>query len=261
MKTNILKIALAFAFLITAPVAHAQIDLGIKGGFSLATLSGGFSNSNAVNSGYKLNAGPEGLLYGEYHLNGAFSFLLGVGYDYQGGKRTGMQAYNTPAGINSGNYVFSAMDSRTNLSYLTIPVFAKYSYGFGKGFAVYVDAGPYVSFLMAAKQKNTGNGTLFADANGSHAVAGESNPLMGSNIDVKSQYETFNFGAQANIGVKYHIASRHSVFVEVGGNYGFLNIVKDDAGGDMRTSALSADAGYAFQLFPALAKTTRSHRD
>ncbi len=258
MKKNILKIALSFALLISSIGAQAQIDLGIKGGVSLADLAGGFSKSNPVNSGYKLNAGPAATLYGEYHLNESFSFLLGVGYSYQGGKRTGMQAYNPPAGITTNEYVYAAMDSKNNLSYLTIPVLAKYSYGFGKGFTAYVDAGPDVSFLLAAKQKNTGNGTIFTDAQGTHPIVGEPNPLTGNNVDVKNQYETFNFGAQADLGVKYHIKNRHSVFIEVGGNYGFLNIEKNNAGGDMRTYALTANAGYSFELFPSRPKVIKS---
>jgi hypothetical protein len=262
MKTNIIKLTLAFGLFISSAAAQAQIDLGVKGGLSLADLNSGFSNSNAVNSGYKWNAGPGGVLYGEYHLTDAWSFMLGVGYAYQGGKRTGMQAYNVPSGVNtSGNYVYASMDSRTTLSYLTIPLLAKYSYGFGKGFAVYIDAGPYVSFLMAARQKNTGNGMLYADVRGTQPLTGEANPLLGNNVDVKGQYETFNFGAEADLGVKYHITDRHSVFVEVGGNYGFLNIEQNSAGGDMRTSALTANVGYAFQLFQLNAKTPANKID
>ena len=66
-----------------------------------------------------------------------------------------------------------------------------------------------------------------------------------ANNDIKNQLNSFNFGVSGNIGIAYNF-SRSNIFLEGGGNYGFLNIQKGTANGKNNTGAGTVDIGHAY---------------
>jgi hypothetical protein len=56
-----------------------------------------------------------------------------------------------------------------------------------------------------------------------------------------------NAGIQGDVGVSWR-HERHRVFVEIGGNYGFVKMQKDKSNGSNRIGAATVMLGYALQL-------------
>src|SRR5690606_16936607 len=82
--------------------------------------------------------------------------------------------------------------------------------------------GPFVSFLLTAKQVTNGNSQFYTDAAGQMPL-----PIGEQSLDntenIKDQIHKTNMGVEGNIGLSYQI-SKNRIFIEGGGNYGFLNI-------------------------------------
>ncbi len=56
-----------------------------------------------------------------------------------------------------------------------------------------------------------------------------------------------NVGLEGNVGFMYR-KGRHNIFIEGGGNYGFLNIQKGSANGKNNTGAATLAVGYCHWL-------------
>jgi hypothetical protein len=125
-----------------------------------------------------------------------------------------------------------------------LPVLAKFGYNFHQSpFRIYIDAGPFLGLLVSAHQVTSGSSEFYADASGQQSLPyGEQS--FDANNNIKSQLNKVNFGIEGNLGLAYKI-KRSSIFIEGGGNYGFLNIQKGTANGKNNTGAATADIGYA----------------
>ena len=231
--------------------SFAQISAGIKGGVSIPNLT--TQSSNPLNTGYKSSLGPDAAIFGEYSISRLFSVEVDLEYSYQGGKKDGQQAlpvtpdiaalfYPNPA----PQYLWADFNAEAKLTYLMIPVLGKFGFDLGsKGaFRVYVDAGPFVAFLLSAKTITKGASNVYADQ-------AETMPLLLGAIswdsveNIKTDLHSLNWGIAGNIGLMYRFGP-HSVFIEGGGNYGFINIQKDPANGQNHTGAAVARIGYAY---------------
>jgi len=163
---------------------------------------------------------------------------------------------------------------------------------------VYVDAGPYIGLLLNAKNIVSINGSVSADKAGnplvpssvimdaitnaipssmlpmipsdmlsqitagatqaSQSLSDEMASNLSGNQDIKDQLNKLNWGLEGNIGLQYKINPRNKVFIEVGGNYGLMNIQKStgtDANGKKQylngknnIGAATAMIGYAYTL-------------
>ena len=202
----------------------------------------------------------------------------------------GQLAQLLPSGFPAApNYLYADAKRDAKMDYLMLPVLAKFGWNFTKEspWRVYVSAGPYVGLLLNAKNIVCINGGVYSDKSGSAliqlpdevvpsipetmlpaltgAIAQISNGLsanMVSNLsgtqNIKDQLYKFIWGFQANVGLQYQIQPRHRVFVEVGGNYGMMNIQKstgkDSAGtkqyfnGKNHIGAATIMVGYAYTL-------------
>ena len=65
---------------------------------------------------------------------------------------------------------------------------------------------------------------------------------------IKDQLNTFNFGISGNVGFAYHFG-KNNIFIEGGGNYGFLNIQKGTANGKNQTGAGTVAIGYGYTFW------------
>ncbi len=261
MKINSIQtiFGLSFVFLFSFK-AEAQWDLGLQGGISIPNLTGGGSDNNPLNTGYSSRLGPEFAVFGEYHVNSLFSLVPTIEYSSQGGKKNGLQAMPTPTelaqyfeqqGMQAPTYLYANFNSEAKLNYLMIPILAKFGWytDAQKKFRISVAVGPYVGFLLSAKQVTSGNSDIYLDPGGNEPLpVGSQN--FDQTTDIKDQLNTTNFGVDGSVGIEYFLgASRHDrIFFEAGGNYGFLNIQKGSADGKNNTGAATLMLGYAYKL-------------
>ncbi len=247
-------------FLLFSLSAVAQWDLGLQGGISIPNLSASGSENNPLNTGYSSRLGPEFAIFGEYHVNSLFSLVPKIEYSAQGGKKDGLQAMPTPTelaeyfeqqGMPVPTYLYANFNSEAKLDYLLIPILAKFGWNLDtqKKFRITIAAGPYIGFLLSAKQVTSGNSQIYLDPAGNEPL-----PLgpqsFDSTEDIKSQLNTTNFGVEGSVGIECLLGASHhdKIFFEAGGNYGFLNIQKGSANGKNNTGAATLMLGYAYKL-------------
>ena len=175
-------------------------------------------------------------------------------YSSQGGKKDGLQAFPTPMELGQmfppgqvPTYLYANFKSEVKINYLMIPILARFGHSFHQSpFRAYIDAGPFVGFLLSAKQVTSGNSDVYLDPTGKEDLGAGEVPFENTQ-DIKSQLHNANFGVEGNIGLNYNIGSSN-IFFEVGGNYGFINIQKGTANGKNNTGAATAVLGYSFCL-------------
>ncbi len=260
MKISIQTIVgLSFLFLFSF-TAEAQWDFGLQGGISIPNLSAAGSENNPLNTGYSSRLGPEFAIFGEYHVNSLFSLVPKIEYSAQGGKKDGLQAMPVPTqlaeyfeqqGMSVPDYLYANFNSEARLDYLLIPILAKFGWNTDvqKKFRITVAAGPYIGFLLSAKQVTSGNSEIYLDPEGNEAMP-VGPQSFNQTTDIKDQLNTTNFGVDGNVGIECMLAANHHerIFFEAGGNYGFINIQKGSANGKNNTGAATLMLGYACQL-------------
>jgi Outer membrane protein beta-barrel domain len=253
MKRSIFYFAILGLLLLCFGADAQDVAIGIRGGISIPNLSAGGSEQNPLNTGYSSRQGPDVGLYAEFKFSDLFSLQPMIQYSSQGGKKNGMQAFPTPDAIKqqyqqegqtAPTYLYAKFNSDAKLNYLMIPVLAKFGWNFHKSpLRIYVDAGPFVGFLLSAKQVTSGTSNFYADAAGTQQVT-PSPQNLDNTQDIKVQLNKTNFGIEGNLGLQYKLKQSY-VFIEGGGNYGFLNIQKGTANGKNNTGAATIDVGYA----------------
>nr|WP_314839893.1 porin family protein [uncultured Flavobacterium sp.] len=190
MKKIILTVAAVFAF----GFANAQeTKFGVKGGLNLANLSGDVEDSSS-----KIGFNVGGFV--EIKVSDKFAIQPELLFSTQGAK-----------------FEEGGEDLKINLSYVNIPVMAKYYVAD----AFSLEAGPQIGFLTSAK-----------------AVAGS------ESVDVKEGFESIDFGV--NFGAGYDLTEKVSLGLRY--NLGLSNIAKTEAGDDSKinNSVLSLSFGYKF---------------
>lgn len=70
---------------------------------------------------------------------------------------------------------------------------------------------------------------------------------LGSTRVITNDLNPVNAGIQGDVGLSYR-HERHRIFIEIGGNYGFIKMQKDKANGSNRIGAATVMLGYAIQL-------------
>jgi hypothetical protein len=261
MTGKLLKPTLGLMMLLTVmTTAEAQWDIGVRGGISIPNLSAGGSQQNPLNTGYSSRQGPDFGVLGEYHFTNLFSLEVGAEYSSQGGKKNGFQAFTTPPqlatyyemqNMPAPPYLYANYKSEAKLNYLMIPVLAKVGWDLGhqSPFRFYLAAGPFLGILLSAKQVTSGNRMVYQDAAGQEPLP-NGNLSFDQTTDLKSEIHEVNFGIDGHIGLAYALGTEkiQHIFVEAGGNYGFLNIQKGAANGKNNAGAGVATLGYSHAL-------------
>jgi len=235
--------------------ARAQsVALGIQGGISIPNLTSGGSGSTPLSTGYSSRSGPDFGVDAEFKISRLFSIQPQLEYSSQGGKKDGLQAFPTPAQVaqefppgQAPQYLYANYNSTAKINYLMIPVLAKFGWDFkGSPLRLFVDAGPFVSFLVYGKQVTSGSSQFYTDPAGTQPLPG--GPQSFDNTqDIKSQLHNADFGIEGNLGLEYKFKKSY-LFIEGGGNYGFFNIQKVAADGNNDTGAATINIGYSIWL-------------
>jgi hypothetical protein len=173
---------------------------------------------------------------------------------------------------------YADVKNTTKFDYLMIPLSLQVGKDFNQSWRVYVGAGPFVSFLLSAEQVSKGKTELYANAAKSQtllenvqskveamaALTGGINPEMEGTLsllanalggepkefgttDIKDDLRTVNAGIQGNLGLSYQ-CNRNRLFLEVGGNYGFVRLQKDASNGSNHIGSATITLGYAYCL-------------
>lgn len=191
---------MAFAF------SNAQeTKFGVKGGVNFANLSGDTEDAS-LKVGFHVGG------FAEIKVSDKFSVQPELLYSTQGAKFD-----ESVDGVD--------IESKLNLSYLNIPVMAKFYVA--EKFSL--EAGPQIGFLLSAKAK--GEGT-------------ENGITISAEQDVKDSFESIDFGL--NFGAGYDFTENLSAGVRY--NLGLSNIAKTEEGDDskIQNSVFSLSIGYKF---------------
>lgn len=255
MKSKLrLVVAVVAAAALSPFMAKAQIDLGAKAGLSIPNLTSG-SSSNPINSGWSSRLGLDAGIHAEFHLTKRFSIQPEIRYSSQGGKKDGNQGFTpTPEmaamfqqqGQPVPPFLYATYKSVAKFNYLMVPVLAKYHFGFSPKWDLYVAAGPFVSFLLNGKNETSGTSPIFLDEAHTQPIIPSAD--FNNTQNIKSDLKKANFGISGQVGLAYHLNSRSAIFIEGGGNYGFVKIQKDTKNGENNTGAGVVVLGYSYRI-------------
>lgn len=230
-------------------------QIGAKGGISIPDLTPAGLEKTPVSRGYNTILGPDFGIFAERSVTKTFSLEADIRFSIQGGKKSGNQAIPVTkkiaaflGGDTAHKYLYANFDSKITLSYLMIPILAKFRFDLGHThhWQFYADGGPYAAFMLNATGKAHGTSQVYFDAEETQPIS--LSPItFDSTGNIKNQLHTFNLGAEVNVGLTYR-CGRNLYFVEAGGNYGFLPLQKDKTDGENKTGALVFRVGYAYRL-------------
>ena len=174
-----------------------------------------------VNVGY--NAATVTTGDGQANSDYRSGFNLGVSADYyfsDAWSIKGKLIYDQK-GWNNGYFDDGSGSITTDykLNYLTIPVLANWHFGRTRNW--YLNFGPYVGVLLSASETATG-------------------------MDLKDVFNTTDVGFDLGIGVKFPISDRAKLFIELNGQGGGTDLIKDNTGSTLRNSLSSFNIGINF---------------
>lgn len=241
---------IAMGVFVAGHAVDAQdIWIGVEGGPSIPRLQGG---DNEISRGYSSRLAPNFGLIGEYYLSDQASIVIGLNYSGQGGQRNGMQPITqAPEGLPAlppGQYLYGDFKNESILNYLEIPLMAKYEWLCSEQWRFFVEGGPFIGFLLEAKEKTRGSSMVYADKYGLMPLT----PMpvsFDADTDVKEDLNELNWGLTAGIGMAYIMNKRHQIFVEARGEYGFATVQKNtERDGSSNTGCAVFFLGYKYKL-------------
>jgi len=288
--------------LTTCGLYAQDVKFGFRGGMNLPNIMAGGSNT-PVSEGYKSRMATGAGIFTELKINQTVSFRFGVEYSGMGGKKDGMQAMPTQrliteminqmgsslmAGLTpeqeivlgsmmmlpqSMPYYYANIKNTVKLDYIMLPILVQLGWDIGQSpWNVYVNAGPFVSFLLSAKQVSEGISPLYTDESGSYTLwqamamamppevtgliestfpemkIALNDPVKFGETNVTGEMKSANFGITGNVGIRYQ-HKRSCFFIEGGGNYGFITVQQEDISGSNRLGAGSVMVGYSYSMF------------
>lgn len=231
-------------------IAQTPVDIGLKAGISIPNLTAG-NSSNPISSGYSSRLDVAAAIYAEFHLSKHFSLQPQLEYSSQGGKKKGVQAFTVPAEMEplfppgqAPSYLYANYRSVAKMNYLMLPVLAKLHLNTGKKWGTYFSVGPFISYLLSAKNITSGSSIIYLDKQQTQPLSNESQSFDNTE-NVRSDLHKFNSGISGEAGINYKL-SKGRIFFEAGGNFGLLNIQKDGRNGKNKSGAAVITAGYQF---------------
>lgn len=280
-STTSLKLLLIAIFLLSE-VSFAQVKIGAKAGYSVGRITD--NSDNIYTEDYKSTSGVDFGIMFEFPVSDLFSLQTEILYTQRGGDRTGMQPIPTAAledfgsvdqlnymlslqgkgPVDDSNPLYADFNNISELNYIEIPIMGKL--GWGETWRFYVEAGPYIGFLVKASQNTSGTSLITLDAAGQDPLIvanpnyDPSNPSSGplwvpvppqsfdAETDTKDELNTLNFGFHAGTGLIRKIADKHEVFVGFRGSWGAKSLQKDEVFGDSHVGGLIFSLGYMFTL-------------
>lgn len=243
MKKRSISALLAFIMWVSSFSVSGQINIyaGFKGGICIPNLSTGSDNQNPLSNGYSSSIGGDFGVLATCQFNKWLAFQPEIMYSQQEGKHNGMQAIPNPYG-SVPPYFYANFKNTTKLNYLQVPLMARFDFRLQKKLNLYANAGGFAAFLLSAKSVSDGSSYIYADKTGQQQVS-PSPQSFDSTEDIKSSIHKFNAGVIVAIGLSYKLHFGE-IFIEGGGNYGFIDIQKYKADGTNYSGAATIHLGY-----------------
>jgi hypothetical protein len=236
-----------FVCLTTLSIAQSKSSIGIFGGINIPRLSGG--NSNELSRDYTSRSGGAFGITSSLYIGSNLSLCIDVMYSSEGGKRNGIQAFDAST-INplipAGTYFYADYKNESILNYAEVPVMVKYSVPLTKTSKFYLNIGPYIGFLLNAKEITSGSSIIYADRTKQVVVV----PVAQSfdaKTNITSDINKLNFGLTGGGGFSQQLGSGE-IFIDIRGSYGLKVIQKLSQNGSSHNGNLLIDVGYAIQL-------------
>ena len=227
--------------------AYGQINVyvGFKGGLCIPNLSAGSDNKNPLSNGYSSRTGGDFGILAICQFNQWLAFQPEIIYSQQGGKHNGLQAITNPYG-SVPPYFYADFKNTAKLNYLQVPLMARFDFRLQRKLDLFANAGGFAEFLLSAKSISTGTSYIYSDPTG-HQPVSPSAQSFDSTDDIKGSIHKFNAGVIGAIGLSYQF-NFGKIFIEGGGNYGFINIQKYIADGRNYAGAATIHLGYLHSL-------------
>ncbi len=177
-----------------------EMEIGLQVGL----INSNLKSSNAIPKKDNLKTYFVGGSFG-YSLNKTFSLRANLSYETKG-EETRIPPFD-PFGNQLNGY------TTYKLSYSTLNLLTRG--GFGEKVHCYIEAGPYVSYLINAKSVGVSNGTV--------------NGIYYGTItnDITSSFKNINIGASAGVGASYPINKKIKINLTVRRSIGITSINKN----------------------------------
>ena len=280
-STTSLKLLLLSIFLVSE-LSYAQVKIGAKVGYSVGRITD--NSDNIYTQDYESTSGVDlGIMF-EFPVSDLFSLQTEFLYTQRGGERTGTQPIPTAAldafgsvdqlnymlflqgkdPVNDLNPLYADFTNISDLNYIEIPIMGKL--GWGETWRFYVEAGPYIGFLLSSTQTTSGTSLITLDAAGQDPLIvanpnyNPSDPSTGplwvpvppqsfdAETDTKDELNTLNYGFHAGSGLIRKINDKHEVFVGFRGSWGGKTLQKDKVFGESHVGGLIFSFGYMYTL-------------
>lgn len=243
MKKILITTTLLFFIILSK--TQAQNSIGLKGGISIPNLTAGGSEQNPINSGYSSRLGPDFSIFYTAGVSKIFSLMTQLEYSSQGGKKDGYQAF--PSGQSNPEFLYATFNSEAKLDYLMLSELAKFNWKLGNKSrcSFYVDAGPFGAYLISAHQVTSGSSMIYLDEQMQEPTG--QTQSFDNKQDIKDQLHKGNFGIEGDVGLAFN-CGKGNLFIEGGGNFGFINIQKGTENGKNNTGAATVRVGYALNI-------------
>jgi hypothetical protein len=247
MRKVIYSSTLLLLVFISGNVSAQSTWFGVHGGLSIPDLSGG--KGNAISTNYTSRLAGNFGIQADYAITQKFSIDVELNYAGQGGKRDGLQPVtNLPpqyqALVPPGDYLYGNFKNTAAFDYLELPILARLNWG--KAFQFYVNAGPYLGYLLHAEEKTKGSSYIFEDPQGNQPISPEPVDFT-ANTNITSDIHKFNVGVTGGIGISRSFG-RNLFFLDGRFEYGLLNIQKYTADGKDHTGNVLVSLGYSYRL-------------
>ncbi|NNE65873.1 MAG: PorT family protein [Pyrinomonadaceae bacterium] len=228
--------------------------VGFKGGVSIPQLSGG--DDNELSRDFKSRVAPNFGGFVEIAVSDRFSVQPEVNYAGQGGKRVGIQPVTQPVPglppLPNGAFYYGDFKNTAKLTYVEVPVLAKYKFGDSDKPRIYINGGPFYGRLVDAKTETAGSSTLFLDRDGQIPVLLPPNgtPLppipFDATTDIMDDVNKNNFGLTGGGGLEIPFGKNYMQF-DVRVSRGLRSIQKDTvANGSSKTGNIVISVGFGF---------------
>lgn len=251
MKKSVIILMVISLLGFTFSLSAQNFTIGVKGGLNIPNLTGG-DTQHPLSSGYESRFGATYGGYGEYHMTKHFSVSIGAEYSSQGGVKDKIQAFVPGdlapfAAMFGVEYLYADYKSEAKMNYLLVPIMARFNWNLFKSFPlkVYAAVGPFAGFMLNAHQYTSGSSLIYADEAKTIPLPLPAPIPFDATTDIKDDLHKFNVGINCLVGFSYTLSQKSSIFVEGGGNYGFISIQKDAANGQSYTGAGTVNFGYA----------------
>jgi hypothetical protein len=229
------------------PSFAGATKIGFHIGPSVPNLQGG---TNEVSQGYTSRYALYFGFFADRDVRPHVSLRGELNYSSQGGKRNGMQPVTPDPSlpVPPDMKLYAAFDNQAIIDYLEIPLLAELSWG--RTMRFFVNAGPYIGFLVRAKTVTRGSSALYVDAAGTPLlVPPDYEPLppvdFGADTDIKQDINSTNAGIAGGVGLGTPFGPG-DIIIDARFAYGLRNIQRDtELNGKNNTGTLAFTVGYA----------------